>query len=198
MTKLIMDSSTSFLYILLLQEETVLWKYLEEGNNDHSEKLNVLIKKMLEDTKIEIANIDQIIVGRGPGSYTGVRVSMTVAKTFAWAKKIPLYTFGSLDMIASSKMIQNGVYVVMLDARRGNSFVKIIESKNHCVTTLLEDAFMSNQAIEELVASKYPNAIIVNQVERSSFDYEVLISFHMIHKVEDIYGFVPNYVRSGV
>jgi len=193
-----MDSSTSFLYILLLQDETILWKYLEEGNNDHSEKLNVLIKKMIDDTKIEISNIDQIIVGKGPGSYTGVRVGMTVAKTFAWAKNIPLYTFGSLDMIAASKMNQDGIYVVMLDARRGNSFVKIIESKNRFVTTLLEDTFMSNQAIEELVASKYPNAIIVNQVEHSSFDYEALVSFHMIHKVEDIYSFVPNYVRSGV
>jgi tRNA threonylcarbamoyladenosine biosynthesis protein TsaB len=198
MTRLIMDSSTNYLYISLIKDQLEIWKYLERGNNDHSEKLSNLIKTMLTETSIKVDDIDEIIVGKGPGSYTGVRVSMTIAKVFSWAKHIRLLTYSSLDLIASNKLKQDGIYVVKLDARRGNSFFKVIELKHTRVVSLVEDSFSSNTNINELIDKYYSSAILIDQVSESSFDITALEKFKMIHEVKDIYSFVPNYVRSGL
>jgi tRNA threonylcarbamoyladenosine biosynthesis protein TsaB len=198
MTRLIMDSSTNYLYIALIKDDIEVWKYLQKGNNDHSEKLSVLLKLMLEETKMNVANIDEIVVGKGPGSYTGVRVSMTIAKVFAWAKQIRLFTYSALDLIASSKLKKDGIFLIKLDARRGNSFFKVLQFHHGTATTLIEDSFMNNEEITQMMNEHYPNAIVIEQIDESSFDFKTLETLNLIYEVKDIYGLVPNYVRNGL
>ena len=198
MIKLLLDSSTPFLYVSLIKDDKEMWSYLEKGNNDHSEKLTTLLKNMFEQQNLQVSDINQIIVSKGPGSYTGIRVSMTIAKMFSWAKNIPLYTFSTLDLLLSKFKNKDGLYVSKIDARRGNSFVKVVEIKKGVWVTHLEDVFMPNPELDQLIQSQYARAIIFNEIKEDNFNSVDFLKSNVIHRVEDVYGLVPSYLRSGI
>jgi tRNA threonylcarbamoyl adenosine modification protein YeaZ len=60
--------------------------------------------------------VSEVLVGMGPGPYTGLRVGITFAQTFAWARNIPVRGFCSLDAIA--KQVNELDFIVTIDARR--------------------------------------------------------------------------------
>jgi tRNA threonylcarbamoyladenosine biosynthesis protein TsaB len=198
MVKLIMDSATAFLYIAMFENEKPIWTYLEKGNNNHSEKLTVLLRRMFEETAKTLEDIDVIHVGKGPGSYTGVRVALMVAKMFSWVKNIPLYTFSSLDLLLTGHSNHEGTYIVRLDAKRGNSFAKIARIENNILTTLMEECFIENEELDKIASTEYPNAVSLPEATKDDFHGERLADMLMLSLVEDVFMLVPSYLRSGL
>ena len=90
MNKLIIDTSTYYLYTSVIKNDECVYNKVLYGKNNHSENLMNIIEEGLADIKAK--ELDEIIVGIGPGSYTGVRIALTVAKTLAWTLNIPLKT----------------------------------------------------------------------------------------------------------
>ena len=80
-----MDSSTNYLYLALYSDKEIS-SFLRNGKNDHSETLVDVLDKFLKENNVTVDDITEIFVGRGPGSYTGVRISGTVAKVLALIK----------------------------------------------------------------------------------------------------------------
>ena len=70
--------------------------------------------------------IDAIAVSEGPGSYTGVRIGVTIAKTLAWTLKKPLVGVSSLKAIAANGLFFDGLICPIVDARRGNVYAGLI------------------------------------------------------------------------
>ena len=70
----------------------------------------------LAQAAIESREITEVLVGMGPGPYTGLRVGITFAQTFAWARNIPVRGFCSLDAIAAQ--VSEPDFIVSIDARR--------------------------------------------------------------------------------
>ena len=95
--KLFMDSSTNYLYLALYSDKEVS-SFLRNGKNDHSETLVDVLDKFLKENNVTVDDITEIFVGRGPGSYTGVRISGTVAKVLALIKNKKLFSFSTLDL----------------------------------------------------------------------------------------------------
>jgi tRNA A37 threonylcarbamoyladenosine modification protein TsaB len=117
---------------------------------------------------------------------------------FSWAKNIPLYTFSTLDLLLSKFKNKDGLYVSKIDARRGNSFVKVVEIKKGVWVTHLEDVFMPNPELDQLIQSQYARAIIFNEIKEDNFNSVDFLKSNVIHRVEDVYGLVPSYLRSGI
>ena len=193
MLRLFLNTSNKYLYICLMDGLVISDEVLLEGNNNHSEKLVDVLKEFLEKNDLTVDNIDEIYVGKGPGSYTGVRIACTVAKVMAYAKGKKLYSFSSLDLILSNKLNKPGTYRVVMDARRGNSFAKVVKANANDVEVLFDEAFVENSVLEEQF-SEYP----VIDVEDTYYRVDLLLKFNLVKEEENIHAFVPTYLRSGV
>ena len=131
---LVIDTATSRTIVGVVDNGIVVFEEFNEGATDHGTAISNLVARALKSTKL----IDQIVVGMGPGPFTGLRVGITFAQSFALARSIPWIGVCSLDairidsttkniQIVSSKdsnqqtmaeTIDFDDYIVAIDARR--------------------------------------------------------------------------------
>jgi tRNA threonylcarbamoyladenosine biosynthesis protein TsaB len=115
-------------------------------SRNHSVKMMPLLESLLDNLDLAPEQLKGLVIGRGPGSYTGVRIAVTAAKALAYALNIPLVGVSSLDGMARAGQATDALVVPMFDARRrqvytafyekqGGQFVKILEDR---LTTLDE------------------------------------------------------------
>jgi len=109
---LAIDTATSQTSVALVSDSKVLWQGSQIGATDHGSVLPQLVQTALG----VCAEIDQVVVGMGPGPFTGLRVGISFAQAFAWARNIPLIGICSLDAIAHG--IEINEFIVATDARR--------------------------------------------------------------------------------
>lgn len=193
MLRLFLNTSNKYLYICLMDGMVITDEVLMEGNNNHSEKLIDVLAEFLKKNQLTTDDIDEVYVGRGPGSYTGVRIACTVAKVMAHIKNKKLYSFSSLDLILSNKLNKPGIYQVVMDARRGNSFAKVVKVKVNDVEILFDEAFVENQVL----ANNYGEYPVINS-EDTLYRVDLLLKFNLVKEEKDVHAFVPTYLRSGV
>lgn len=107
---LAIDTSTSRTVVGLLDGEKVLFEKYAEGATDHGRAVSELVAQAL----LNKPEPEQIVVGMGPGPFTGLRVGIAFARTFALAREIPVIGVCSLDAIETGK----SDYTIAIDARR--------------------------------------------------------------------------------
>lgn len=117
---LVIDTSTARAGFLLLSQQKF---YSLENTNvkQHAELLLPMLNQLLEQANITLANLDAIVFGSGPGSFTGIRVTCAIVKAIAYAYDLPLYPVSSLQALAYSatcaEEAKNTPVLAMLDAR---------------------------------------------------------------------------------
>ena len=116
----------------------------------------------------------------------------------AYALKIKLFYFSSLDLLYSRFLQNDGVYKVHMDARRGFTYAKVVEIKEGKVKIIMDETYLENVTLD----NEYKEAIDVNQkigfsIEES-YDIKALANAGLLTEVEDIHRFVPKYLRSGI
>jgi tRNA threonylcarbamoyl adenosine modification protein YeaZ len=107
---LAIDTATARTIVGVIQDGKVLFEGFHEGATEHGFAITELVAKALE----ICPKPDQVVVGMGPGPFTGLRVGITFAQTFALAREIPVVGVCSLDAID----IAESEYTVAIDARR--------------------------------------------------------------------------------
>ena len=192
--KLFMDSSTNYLYLALYSDKEIS-SFLRNGKNDHSETLVDVLDKFLKENNVTVDDITEIFVGRGPGSYTGVRISGTVAKVLALIKNKKLYSFSTLDLLLASKINEDGLYMPRIVAKKNHSYFKLAKIENNNIIFDKEDSFLIDD--ELLPFENYQYIEATDEVLLTSCLTETLIK-HNLYKEEDIYNYVPNYLRSEI
>ena len=191
MTELVLDTSTLFMYFAIIDKGQIVLEKRSHGFNNHSEMLIAELKESFESIDLKPTDIDKIYVGRGPGSYTGIRVAGTVAKTLAYTLGKPLFSFSSLDLLMSSAQA-DGLYVAQLDARRGFCYAKAVKIQNGLRRILLDDCYI---AFAELY-DKYAQGTFFGY--EAPYDVRELLSTNCFREISDLHAFVPTYLRSGV
>jgi tRNA threonylcarbamoyladenosine biosynthesis protein TsaB len=96
MNNLIIDSAADKIFFTLIVNNNV-YSCSHENSKSNFEKLIILINKFLNNNKISISKIDRIYVNRGPGSFAGIRNSISIVKGLFLAKKIDYYCFSFKD-----------------------------------------------------------------------------------------------------
>lgn len=193
MNKIILDTSTEYLYVSIIKNDEEVFNEVLYGKNNHSEKLMGIIEKGLGDMPAK--ELDEVIVGIGPGSYTGVRVALTVAKVLAWTINKPLKTISSLTLVASGYLKEDGVYAISSIAKKGHVYGKIIEVMNGKINILLNDIFLNDECFEkeiEKIKAEKNNILIINN-ENYKFDNFVIDENSDV--VSSVHEVVPNYLR---
>lgn len=132
MIVLYIDTSSSLLNLGLVKDDKLIGKVEDYLGKDMSTYALSSIIKMLNKNNIKPNDVDKIIVSVGPGSFTGIRIGVTIAKTFAWSLNKEITPITSLDAMAVS--LKKDCYKVpIIDARRGYVYAKIVDKDNNVV-----------------------------------------------------------------
>lgn len=185
--QLIIDTATKYIFLSLVIDGVEKEFFYEVGINNHSVTIIPYLQKMLENEKIKLQEIDEIIVGVGPGSYTGVRIGVTVAKMIAYLNNLSLYKISSLALISSSS---NKPYVLaLIDARRGNAFMGLYANSDGKLKIVKDDCL---QNIEKFKTSL---EIDFEVVEDGKPDVNKILKSDLLTKVDDVHSLTPNYLQ---
>ena len=127
---LAIDTSNQALGVALLKDNEVVGEFVTNLAKNHSVRLMPAIDYLMKEVNIIPEQLDKIVVAKGPGSYTGVRIGLTTAKTLAWSLNIPIIGVSSLEALAYSAMFSNSLICPFFDARRGLVYTGLYEGKN--------------------------------------------------------------------
>jgi len=109
-TSLVIDTATARTIVGLVKDGEVIWQAFHDGATDHGNAVADLVKQALAAG----VNPDRVVVGMGPGPFTGLRVGISFARAFAAARNIEVVGICSLDAI----VVDRDEYTVAIDARR--------------------------------------------------------------------------------
>ena len=120
---LALDASTEALSLVLtINGQT--YSHFEECPQQHSQKILPLVDALLEKANCRLQDLDVIGFGQGPGSFTGVRISVAIAQGLAYACNLPLVGVSTLQMMAQQAYQETGATEVFsaIDARMGEIY----------------------------------------------------------------------------
>lgn len=155
-----LDTSSNFLYTAILEDEVVIAEDKEKLEKDLSKYTLPKIKELILKKNISFDDIEKIIVVNGPGSFTGIRIGLTIAKTLAWAKNIPIIQISSLEAMALSNNMENIDYIVpIIDARRGFVFSTIYD--NNKKEFILKEQYINLTTLDAALDSIVGNILFI-------------------------------------
>lgn len=103
---------------------------LSEASFSHAEKLHPFINDVLEKAALTMNDLSGVVVGKGPGSYTGLRIGVAAAKGLCLALQIPLVAIGSLETLAEAVRSQALDFIIpLIDARRMEVYTAVFDAK---------------------------------------------------------------------
>lgn len=132
MIVLYIDTTTSYLYLGLSKDNNI-YEVKKSYNSDLSKHALNDIKELLETHNLTPKDVSKIIVVNGPGSFTGIRIGVTIAKTFAYSLNIPITTISSLDAMSLSLDLEYDYIIPIIDARRNYVYAGIYDKDNNII-----------------------------------------------------------------
>ena len=149
MISLFIDTSLEDVSIALVKEGKELSQIHEYIPGKHSIYVTKYINDILKNNNLSPDNVDEIIVVNGPGSFTGIRIGVTIAKMFAYIKKIRIVTITSLK---ARVLGHTGNYLLTtIDAKHNNYYVGVYDKEYNTI----EEKFTSFKEVEELKDTLY-------------------------------------------
>lgn len=134
MSKLLaIDTSSFVMGIAVTESERTLGEVTTNIKKNHSIRLMPAIEQLMKEVGVSPKELEKVIVANGPGSYTGVRIGVTTAKTLAWSLGIPVIGVSSLAVMAQAGRYFEGVISPIMDARRGQVYTGHYVSNNDVV-----------------------------------------------------------------
>ena len=197
MISLFLDTCSQIIKLGVLSENKLV-DYIEFTNdNKLSEKLLPEIKQILDKNKYNINEINRIYISVGPGSFTGIRIGVTVAKVIAWALNIDIIPISSLEVMASYDTDKKYVCSFM-DARRGFVFAAVYDKE---LNTYIEDKYiLFDNLLEEMKDIKDDTLFVSNDDNYIScvepkINVEKIILKHINDKSVNPHNVNPIYLK---
>ncbi len=152
---LCIESSTKNCSVALVEGRTLL-DSKEEFNEkySHAEKLTVFIQDILKESNLKTSDLSGVMVGKGPGSYTGLRIGVSVAKGLCYGLNIPLMSMTSTEVLFQQVIEDHpgfDFYIPMLDARRMEVYMSVFAPNGACLSKV------ESKVIDESSFSDYSN-----------------------------------------
>ena len=109
MNDLIIDATTNKIFLTLIKDNKNVYTSKHENSKNNFDKLIILIDDLLNKNKLLIKNLSRIYVNRGPGSFAGIRNSISIAKGYHVSQNIDYYCFSFLDFINLNNSIKREI-----------------------------------------------------------------------------------------
>lgn len=191
MKTLALDTSTHLLVMALIEGERVIAKSTLDIPKRQSEMTLPEVNRLMSQIGWTPADLKAVVVTDGPGSYTGLRIAMTIAKVLAVIQPLELYTIGTLQLWAGNLPRVR----VVLDARAKRVFTGVYERG---ISVEADHAI----AIDALITQLQPDEVMVGHaqlLQRVAFEVDLAQHFadlksHWI-RVENRHALVPRYLK---
>ena len=192
MISLCMDSAYKQLVLGLYKDKELLAGISLEAFKKQSETIFVELNRLLKETNLDYKDIDRVIITKGPGSYTGIRIAMTIAKVLCSQMHKELYTISTMQLYAGIEKQAN----VILDARSQRAYVAHVEDGqiqgNIQILTLDE----VKEFIETNPGIVLGDADLIGQdAQKVDFLKNFIELEPYYEKVENIHALVPDYLK---
>ncbi len=180
------DTTNKYLVVSIFNDEEILYFYQEEANRNVSENLNLEIDKAFKKLNIKPKDLTAVVVTRGPGSFTGVRIGLSVAKVLAMILNIDLYSVSSNDYYSGNTLLP-----VILDARSKKVFY------GKYTNGILSEEIISIDDLEDLESVKGEGSLIGLEDDFANLDKNFLIIKDKWRK-ESALDAVPTYLKRNI
>lgn len=184
MYSLFIDTHNVDINLALYKDGELVDSRVKSSSMHHSDNIMPLLAELLKSNNVDVHDLGEILCVNGPGSFTGVRLGVTIAKTLAFTLELPIRAITSLEMFAVSTESENNKLVIIKDLK--GCFGGLFTKDNELVG---EYFYKNNQEFEDYVESNnLRDKIVENKV-----DFNKLYDFFMTketinpHKVNPIY-----------
>lgn len=195
MITLFIDTSTTTLNVGLIKDDIVIEKSTM-SSFEHSKNTMPEIEKLFKNSNTNPKSVDKIMVIDGPGSFTGVRIGVSIAKTYAWACKINVVPISTLKAYAIS---QDGYdyYVPLIDARRGFVYGAIYD-KNYDI--VVKDSYIELSKLKSAIDNLENIVFISNdkfdlKTIPANIDIQKIYNYYKDEKGVSPHSLVPSYLK---
>lgn len=195
MKSLFINTSTKKLIIAIVVDNNIKYQYCDDTNTDLSANIMPIIDEAFNTSNLKPQDIDTIFVTNGPGSFTGIRIGLTIAKVMAWSLNIKVIPVSSLELMASGT---NNEYIIpMIDARRGYVFAALYDNE---LNALISDKYdLYDNFINECANKSYivDGNIVSHEMdfEKPKYDIVKVINKHMNDDGINPHELNPNYLK---
>jgi len=191
MRSLFIDTTSFFMSIAIVENDVVLKRIEEQIERDMSSKIIPFIEECFNSVSFELKDIDKLFIVNGPGSFTGVRIGVTVAKVIGWSFNIDVIPLSSLEVLASTS-IEEKYRIPVIDARRGYVFSAVYDVN---LDNIVEDKY---RLLNDLDEYKKEGQFISHDIDNSvkpNIDIIKVINLHKNDKPINPHKLKPNYLK---
>lgn len=213
------DTATESATCAILEDNKVLGEITFNYKKEHSVILMPIIQSLLENIHADINSIDGLVVSKGPGSFTGLRIGIATVKGLSQGLKKPFIGISTLDSLAYNMSFSDGIICPILDALRGNVYTafykfegdKLVKTTDYMVISIDELISILNEKNEkvcfvgdgtykfkDIITASLKNSCFapahLNLTKASSLG-ELGLSLLSKGIEDDIYTFAPIYLR---
>jgi tRNA threonylcarbamoyladenosine biosynthesis protein TsaB len=217
---LLLETSARNCSVALSSDGSVLFSKIDADGPSHAVKLGIFVDEALKVAEDRGRKIDAVAVSSGPGSYTGLRIGVSLAKGVCYGAGVPLIAIPTLDMLADAvsrktDLPENALICPMVDARRMEIYTAIYNAKGETIqpasALIVEEQSFSTELAEHPVwfvgdgAAKCRSAIVS---DNAHFELEaeptaesmipLAEAFYQLNQFEDVAYFEPFYLKEFV
>ncbi len=167
---LFFDTSSDLLKVSLIKDNKIIFDKELHTKNDHSSYLVPTIDEAFKSNNIDFKELDEIIVGNGPGSFTGTRISIAVAKTYAFSFNIPVYMISSLEELIYDNDGYD-FYVPIIEEKKDNLYFSIFDKDKKRV---MDDTYSSTEYMYKKLEELDGKILLISLSNKEYEKYDTL------------------------
>ena len=195
MISLFLNTSSNYLNVSLIKDNKEMDSLYKKLDKDLSREALFELSNLLEKNGLVPDDVDEIVCVRGPGSFTGLRVGVTISKVFTHFLNKKLYSVSSLEVMATTK--RDDIIVPLIDARRGYVYGAIFDKEYNVL--MKEQYIKYEELIEKVKFFNKSTTFISNddfdmQTLRIDPNLENLYEYNL-KREENPMTFEPNYLK---
>jgi len=165
------ETSAKNCSVALSQDGQLLFNQLDTAGSSHSTKLGLFVDEALKVVEGKNQKLDAVAVSSGPGSYTGLRIGVSMAKGICYALGIPLLSIPTLDLLAdevvrSKELPENACICPLVDARRMEVYTALYDAQGRMLHPV--SAVIVDETTFEVELKKHPIWFVGDGAEKCS------------------------------
>ncbi|MAC94247.1 MAG: tRNA (adenosine(37)-N6)-threonylcarbamoyltransferase complex dimerization subunit type 1 TsaB [Flavobacteriales bacterium] len=215
---LCIETSTKVCSVALFKNDELIDFEEEDGSYSHAENLAVFIDKVLKRKSVNYSDLAAVVVSKGPGSYTGLRIGVSLAKGIAYGAQIPLIAIDSLSSLAWAAIRRHKTeadfFIPMIDARRMEVYAAVYDQKLNQLKEISADiveedtyaaylnegkvCFLGDGAEKCKSTVSHQNAVFIQQKASAKNMGALAFEAFQQKRFEDVAYFEPFYLKEFV
>ena len=198
------DSYSEILGLCILKDGKILYRLSVYKSKPFSETIVSKLDKIFKEENLDKQSLKGVIVNKGVGGYTGLRVGISTAKTIAYALNIPIYSYETLETLAYKYRSKECKTLVCVNAGKGEAYYQIFFTSLNKVRKTSDINLTKVLEFKSLILKEKPNLIVSKNIDIEGKniikDNEDLAYIGAVYSLkekreEDIFKLEPIYIR---